>query len=80
MARDLLDLHGFKTEDVMAAVDGFLTRSEGLSLDRVRIMTGKGTGAVKKAVIQILKQAHYTWTYEKLSHGKNNEGVIVVDL
>lgn len=80
MARDLLDLHGYKTDDVLDAVDRFLSKANALSLPQVRIMTGKGTGAVKKQVIQILKQARYPWSYEKLSNGKENEGVLVVRL
>jgi DNA-nicking Smr family endonuclease len=80
MARDLLDLHGFKTDEIADAVDRFLTRANDQSLSQVRIMTGKGTGAVKKQVMLILKKAHYPWSYEKLSNGKDNEGVLVIQL
>ncbi|MBC7398238.1 MAG: Smr/MutS family protein [Bdellovibrionales bacterium] len=80
MAKELLDLHGFKIDDVIAAVDRFLTQANAAELDKVRIMTGKGTGAVQKQVIQLLKQAHYSWKFEKLANGKPNEGVLVVHL
>lgn len=80
MARDLLDLHGRKVDEVMDALDRFLTQANEAELGQVRIMTGKGTGAVRAKVIQVLKQAHYTWKYEKLSSGKDNEGVLVVRL
>ncbi len=80
MAKDLLDLHGFKVDDVIAAVDKFLTQATAAELPKVRIMTGKGTGAVQKQVVQILKQAHYSWKFEKMANGKNNEGVLVVHL
>ena len=80
MARDLLDLHGFKGDDVIDAVDGFIMRANDQNLKQARIMTGKGSGVVKKIVIDYLKQARYPWKYEKLSNGKDNEGVLVVFL
>ncbi len=80
MAKDLLDLHGFKGEDVIDAVDGFIMKVSGSDLKRARIMTGKGSGTVKKIVVQYLKQAGYPWAYEKQSNGKDNDGVLVVFL
>jgi dsDNA-specific endonuclease/ATPase MutS2 len=80
MAKDLLDLHAFVVDDVIDAVDSFIMRVNGANLKRARIMTGKGTGKVQKAVIQYLKQAGYPWQYEKLSSGKTNEGVLVIFL
>ncbi len=73
-----LDLHGFRTEDVPAAVDRFLVQALKRDLARVRIMTGKGTGAVRKAVTDYLKLGGYPFAVEKLKNGKMNEGVLVV--
>lgn len=77
-----LDLHGYKTADIADAVDKFLTRNS--SKPRIRIMTGKGTGAVQKAVTDYLKLGGFPWEYEKADNGQNknqrNEGVIVVIL
>ncbi len=80
MPKDLLDLHGYKTDEVDNAVDKFLVQVSNSTLKRARIMTGKGTGAVKAKVITYLKLAGYHWAYEKLSNGKNNEGCIVLFL
>lgn len=80
MAKDLLDLHGYRGEDVEAAVDKFLVQVSKSSLHSARIMTGKGSGVVQKIVVQYLKLAHYTWKFEKLPNGKNNEGCLVVSL
>lgn len=80
MAKDLLDLHGFKTDEVEDAIDKFLMRVANSNLKRARIMTGKGTGAVKAVAIKYLKLAGYHWSYEKLSNGKNNEGCLVIFL
>lgn len=78
MSKNLLDLHGFKTDEVEDAVDRFLMKASGASWKTARIMTGKGTGAVKSVVIKYLKLANYQWAYEKLPNGKNNEGCLVV--
>ena len=78
MAKDLLDLHGYKTDEVEAAVDRFLMEISNSNLKQARIMTGKGTGAVKSVVIKYLRLAGYPWAYEKLKNGKNNEGCLVI--
>lgn len=80
MARDLLDLHGCTVDEVIGRLDPFLLQASNAGLKRARVMTGKGTGKVKAEVLKYLKQAHYQWKYEKLSNGKDNEGVLVVFL
>jgi len=80
MAKDLLDLHGYKTEDVEGAVDRFLMQLTKSSLKQARIMTGKGTGKVQAVTIKYLKLAGYQWSFEKLSNGKNNEGCLIIHL
>ena len=80
MAKDLLDLHGFKSDQVEDAIDRFLMQVSKSSLKKARIMTGKGTGTVQSLAIRYLKLAGYHWTYEKLSNGKNNEGCLIIYL
>ncbi len=80
MAKDLLDLHGFKADQVEEAIDRFLVLISNSKLTKARIMTGKGTGTVKAIAIKYLKLAGYQWSYEKLSNGKNNEGCLVLFL
>ena len=80
MAKDLLDLHGFKNDEVEAAVDSFLVRISNSNLTRASIITGKGTGVVKATTIRYLKMAGYQWAYEKLPNGKENEGCLVIFL
>lgn len=80
MAKDLLDLHGYKVDEVPAAIDRFLMQLAGGSLKRARIMTGKGTGAVKAKAIQYLKQAGYPWSYDRGANGKQNEGCLLIHL
>ncbi len=80
MAKDFLDLHGFKSDQVEAAIDQFLMQLSNSNLKKARIMTGKGTGTVKNIAIKYLKMAGYAWSYERLSNGKNNEGCLVIFL
>lgn len=80
MAKDLLDLHGFKTDEVEDAIDRFLMKVSNSNLKKARIMTGKGTGAVKAVAIKYLKLAGYPWSYERLPNGKQNEGCLIIYL
>ncbi len=80
MAKELLDLHGYKSGDVESAIDSFLMDLSKSSRRTARIMTGKGTGTVKALAIKYLKMAGYTWSYEKLPNGKSNEGCLVIFL
>jgi DNA-nicking Smr family endonuclease len=74
----LLDLHGYRLADVPDAVDRFLVQCTTKGVSRGRIMTGKGTGQVKAAVISYLRQGGYPFELEKLPNGAKNEGVLVV--
>lgn len=76
----LLDLHGSKVADVPDAVDRFLVSSMRRGARRARIMTGKGTGQVRKAVIDYLRLGGFPFEPERLPNGARNEGVIVVIL
>lgn len=75
-----LDLHGFKTADVADAVDRFIVQSTRKGHPRVRIMTGKGTGQVKKTVSEYLRLGGFPFAPEKLDNGKTNDGVLIVFL
>ncbi len=79
MAKDLLDLHGFKSDEVEDALDKFLVKVSGGNLSSARIMTGKGTGVVQKIAIKYLKLAGYQWKFEMVN-GKKNEGCLVIFL
>lgn len=78
--KDLLDLHGYKADEVEPALDDFLVKISNSNLSKARVMTGKGTGTVQKIVIKYLKLAGYQWTYEKLPSGKDNQGCLVIHL
>lgn len=73
-----LDLHGLFVADVIDKVDAFVHKNS--HRDRIRIMTGKGSGKVQKEVVSYLRQGGFPWSYEKSPSGKNNEGVLIVFL
>ena len=74
----ILDLHGQTTDQVFNLIEYFL-RQYG-HLPKIKIMTGKGMGAVFNKTTEYLKLGSYTWEYEKSPHGKVNTGVLVVFL
>lgn len=52
----VLDLHEFRPEDVGSLVPEYLRACRGKGLLRVRIIHGKGTGALRRSVHAILKR------------------------
>ncbi len=80
MAKDSIDLHGYKVDEVADEVDRFLMRLSSSNLKRAKIITGKGSGAVQKATISYLKQAGYQFAFEKSPNGKENSGVLILFL
>lgn len=75
-----LDLHGYTTDEVEAAIDKFLMQVSNSGANQARLMTGKGTGAVKAVAIKYLKLAGYSWHYERMANGRPNEGCLILHL
>ena len=81
MAKRVLDLHGYTTSEAEAALDLFLHHAKQVGLGKVKILTGKGTGAVRSAVIRKLRFRGCKWEYELKGKKKIvNEGCLVVVL
>jgi len=68
-----LDLHGYKVADVIDAVDRFLVQNQKRGTYKVRIITGRGTGAVRKEALDWLKRGGFPFSQE-------NEGSYFVHL
>jgi DNA-nicking Smr family endonuclease len=75
-----LDLHGFKADEVFDALEGFLAKQNGRGASTARVMTGKGKGIVQKIVVDYLKLAGYPWSFETMTNGQKNSGVMIVHL
>lgn len=70
-----LDLHGYAVDEAIEALDRFIYRST--KEQRVKVMTGKGTGAIFKAVTEYLKLGKYQWEFEMVNK-QPNKGVLVI--
>ena len=73
----VLDLHGRTKDEVFDLMDQYITKRSGMP--EVKIITGKGTGAVRKKTLEYLQMGNYPWKYETI-HGRINEGCLIVDL
>jgi DNA mismatch repair protein MutS2 len=76
----VLDLHGFKVDEVFDAVEKFLRQTEAKGAGRAKILHGKGTGKVKSEVLRYLQAANYPSKPEKLESGAVNDGALIVFL
>ncbi|MCY4512447.1 MAG: Smr/MutS family protein [Bdellovibrionales bacterium] len=73
----VLDLHGYTTDEIFNLMDQHITKYS--HSPKVKIIVGKGTGAVKKKAVEYLKLGNYPWKYETI-YGKINEGCLIVEL
>ena len=81
MAKRVLDLHGYTTSEAEAALDLFLHHAKKMGFKRVKIVTGKGTGAVSAVVLTKIRLRGCKWHYELKGKKKIvNEGCVVVFL
>ena len=72
-----IDLHGYAVDEALEALDRFLYRSLQSKEPRIKVMTGKGTGAIFKAVTEYLKMGKYNWEFETVNK-QPNKGVLIV--
>ena len=72
-----IDLHGCIADDVFDLLDQFIRKHQ--KQRRLMVIAGKGRGIIRKKVIEYLKIAHYSWSYEKI-RGQINEGALVIEL
>ena len=75
-----LDLRGMMSDEAIGAVDLFLDNALMGKLETVRIIHGKGTGALRKAVREHLKRSKYVKEFRPGVYGEGEDGVTVVTL
>ncbi len=75
-----IDIRGQKPEEVEFEIIKFLDNAYSSNLDRVEILHGKGTGALKKTVAEILKkhQSIKNFYFAPIEFG--GEGITIVEL
>ena len=75
-----VDLRGMMTDEALGALDLFLDNAVLGKLNEVRIIHGKGTGAVRKAVREHLKRSRYVKSFRPGRYGEGEDGVTIAEL
>lgn len=75
-----LDLRGARAEDALLELDRYLNDAALAGYDRVRVVHGKGTGALRAAVGQALAKHPLVRTHEIASRTEGGEGATIVTL
>ena len=75
-----LDIRGLETLEAESVVENFLSAAVMGRLDTVTIIHGKGTGALRKAVHDILRRNKAVKNFRLGVYGEGESGVTVVTL
>ena len=75
-----LDVRGQLSDEAVANVDMYLDLAYGRNLKSVTIIHGKGTGALKSAIWDYLRQNKKVSSYRLGAYGEGDAGVTVVEL
>lgn len=75
-----LDLRGLMVEEALDKVDKYLDDAYLSSLAQVRIIHGKGTGALRSAVRDLLRHHRHVEDYRFGAFNEGGDGVTVVEL
>ena len=78
--RDEIDLRGLLGDEGWMAVDKYLDEAVLANFGRVRLIHGKGTGALKNALWQHLKTDRRVASFRLGKYGEGDGGVTVVEL
>ena len=75
-----LDIRGMMADEAELAVERYLDAASAARLQTVTIIHGKGTGALRSAVQQLLKHSRQVKSYRLGRYGEGETGVTVVEL
>ncbi|NUO81859.1 endonuclease MutS2 [candidate division KSB1 bacterium] len=75
-----IDLRGLRVDEALAEVDKFLDDALLASWPEVRIIHGKGTGALRKSVMDYLKTHSAVRSFRTAAMGEGDYGVTIVEL
>ena len=78
--RDEIDLRGMLGDEAWQTVDKYLDEAVIANFGRVRLIHGKGTGALKNALWQHLKHDRRIKAFRIAAYGEGDGGVTVVEL
>ena len=74
-----INLIGMTTAEAIPALDKYLDDAYLAHLNSVRVVHGRGTGALKNAVHAHLKRQKYVKTYRLGTFGEGDTGVTIVE-
>lgn len=75
-----LDLRGYRAEDALAEIDGYLDKASLANLTPVSIIHGHGTGILKKVIRDYISSSPYVSKYRAGENTEGGDGVTIVDL
>ena len=75
-----LDLRGLTSEEGVSRLEQYLERASRASLPFVRIIHGKGTGALRRAIRGAIKGNPFVKSFETGQDGEGGDGVTVIKL
>jgi DNA mismatch repair protein MutS2 len=75
-----LDLRGARADEALAALDRYLNDAAVAGVDRLRVVHGKGTGALRTAVRAALAEHPLVRSYEPAGRAEGGEGATIVKL
>jgi dsDNA-specific endonuclease/ATPase MutS2 len=75
-----LDLHTFHPRDVKALVPDYLEECRARGILQVRVVHGKGTGALRTTVHSILEKLSYVQSFKLGGTGSGSWGATIVVL
>ncbi len=76
----VLDIRGAKPEEAEYSIIKFIDDAYSSNVDKIEILHGKGTGALKKTVHTILKQHEYVKNYYFAKVEFGGEGITVIEM
>ena len=79
-AKNEIDIRGMMTDEAEAVVNQFIDTAQMGKLNTVSIIHGKGTGALRKGVHQILRRHSAVKSFRLGRYGEGEDGVTIVEL
>lgn len=74
-----INLIGKTTDEAIPLLDKYLDDAYLAHLENVRVVHGKGTGALRKAIQQHLKRIKYVKSFRQGEYGEGDAGVTIVE-
>ena len=75
-----INLLGMTTDEAILELDKYLDDARMAHMDSVRVVHGKGTGALRSAVQQYLRKQRWVKSYRSGDFGEGDAGVTIVEL